>query len=155
MGHKITGQVKAGKMDAVAVALHRLKQRGGNALGGLALIVAWEHPVDVGVIEGPEPLSHVHGKAVDAGNHQNFVAGKNGLLFLQTAERLHQPGADVHLLYLVAADAAHYGAGLLAAAEPEPLDFHALTVGGVQRVQNFLFHAVTSCFSTRASRLPG
>ena len=90
MGHKIAGQIKGCKMDAVFIALHRLKQCRRNALGRFALIVAGEHPIDVRFVHRPEPAAHVHGKMVDAGHHQQLVAGRNSALLFQSAQLFHQ-----------------------------------------------------------------
>ena len=155
MGHKIAGQIEGGKMDAVFVALHRLKQCRRNALGRFPLIVAREHPVDVRFVHGPEPASHIHGKVVDAGHHQQLIAGGNGSLLLQLPELFYQQRADIHLLHLVAAHGSHHGAGLFSLAKAEALDPELLAVGRFQLVKRFFSHFWNPPVRMRASRLPG
>lgn len=80
MGYEIAGQIERRKVDAVFVPLHGLKQGRRDALGRFALVVAGKHPVDVGFAHHPEAAAHIHGKMVDAGHHQQFVARSNGTL---------------------------------------------------------------------------
>ncbi len=121
-------------MYAIPVFLNRVKQGSGNALGSLALVIAGKHPVDIGVVHGPKTLSHVHGIAVDAGNHQNLVIRHKFSTPLHLPQRLNQAGTDIHLLHLIAADAAHYGAGMFAGSKAEPLQRKLLPVWRIQRI---------------------
>ena len=74
MGNKISGHVKAGKLDSVAVVLNHVKNSRGDPLGCFPLIIAREHPVDVRVVHSPEPLADIHGRVVYRRDHQDLIA---------------------------------------------------------------------------------
>ena len=153
MGQTPARQVQAGHMDAVGITLQCLKDLRRDALGGLAGVVAGEHPVDIGVVGRPEPPPHVHGELVGAGDDQNAAfVGQRPRLF-QRRQVLDELGAQVHLLDLVAAQSAHDGQRLFAGGAEKPaLHRQRLTVGGVQGEQNFLSHTLPP--NTRAISEP-
>ena len=155
VGQEVAGHVEGGELDAEPIGTDLLEELGGDALGGLALKVAGEHAVDVGVVQRPEALADVHGEVVDGGHHQDLPAGGELSLLLQPGEPAHQLGGDVHLLHLVAAQRAHDAGGLFALAEAEARDAQVVAVEGLQAEQNFALHAwASSLDSTRAISEP-
>lgn len=64
MGHKVTRQIKAGKMDAVAVTLDRIKKRPRNALGRLALHITGEYAVHVQIEQRHAALDRVDAQRI-------------------------------------------------------------------------------------------
>ena len=140
MGNEVPGHIEGGQLNAVGVVLDRRKDPGGNALGGLAQVIAREHPVDVGVVHGPEPAANVDGGAVAAGDHQNTLSLCDAALAFDLFERFHKLGADVELLDLVAPGGAHDTGGLFLPAEVVAVDVHAVPVGRGQLEQQFLTH---------------
>ena len=83
MGREAALHIVAGEVNAEAVVVDMLEHPGGNALGRLAQVVAWKHPVDVRIVRRPEPLADVHGVAVHRGDYQNGLAGADFSLLLQ------------------------------------------------------------------------
>ena len=61
--------VVGGYLDPEAVVMHGLEYAVGDPLGSLALAVAGEHAVDVGVVHGPEALADVHREGVGTWDH--------------------------------------------------------------------------------------
>ena len=155
MGQEVTGHVEGGELDAELIGTDLLEELCGDALGGLALKVAGEHAVDVGVVQRPEALADVHGEVVHRGHHQDLPSGSQPALLLQPGESAHQLGGDVHLLHLVAAQRAHDAGGLFALAEAETHDTQIVPVEGLQAEQNLALHAGSSSLdSTRAISEP-
>ena len=141
MGHEGARHVEGRKLDAVAVLLDYIEQRSGNALGGLPLVVAGEHAVDVRVVDGPEALADVHGVGVDAGDHQDLVSRLQPPGLLEGRQPADQPGAAVQLLVLVAAHGPHNAQRLLPLAEGEARDAEIVPVEGVNLVQHLTLHS--------------
>ena len=113
MGQAAPGDIQAGDVDAILIALKGGEDPLGDALGGLPLAVAGEHAVDVSVVRRPEPPPHIHRGLVGAGNDQNAAPGAEGTLLLQFGQSLDQLGADVHLLDFVPTHGSHNGQTLL------------------------------------------
>ena len=147
MGQMVAGQVEAGQVHAVPVALQRREDPRRNALGGLALVIAGEHPVDVGVVGGPEPAPHIHRELVGAGNDQDSAVGGKLACRLGGFQGADQLAADVHLLDFIAPQRAHHRQAFLAGiAEPPGPHLQRRTVGGVDGKQDFLFHCTAAPF---------
>lgn len=64
MGNELSRHVERCELESVAETFEMLEDGRGDALGGLALVIAWEHTVDVGAVHSPEASSHVHGEWV-------------------------------------------------------------------------------------------
>ena len=58
--HEVAGDVETCHLYAELESFEALEDCGCDALGCLALVVAWEHTVDVGVVHCPESSCHVH-----------------------------------------------------------------------------------------------
>lgn len=109
VGHEVAGDVEAGQLDAVGIALDLLEEGGGDALRGLAPVVAGEHAVDVCPVHRPEAFLDVHGEGVDGGDDEDLLVAVELPLLLQAGELAHELGADVLLLYLIAPHGFHDG----------------------------------------------
>ena len=132
MGQQVAGQIEAGEVDAVRVALNGGKNMGGNALGGLPLVIAGEHPVDVRVVRRPEPAAYIHGKLVGTGHHQDAAVRGQQAVPLQLLQSLNKLGADIHLLDLVAPEGAHDGKALFLRVSKAPaLHRQGMAVRGI------------------------
>ena len=60
MGNEVAGDVEACHLYAELESFEALEDSGSYALGCLALVIAGEHSVDVGVVHRPETSCHVH-----------------------------------------------------------------------------------------------
>ncbi len=92
---EVSFEVKRRHLDAIAPAAHRLEQPSRDALGGLSLVVAGKHAVDIGVVHGPEALADVHGDVVRAGNDHDLLAGGDAAFGLDAPQAVHELRADV------------------------------------------------------------
>ena len=115
-------------MDAAAVILNSLKKPSRYALRGFTQIVPRKHSVNIAAIHRPEAFADVHGKAVGTGNDEYFVPRQQIAALLYFRQRFYKPRAGVHLLYLIAAYAAHNGAGFFAFAKAEAFQQKVLPV---------------------------
>ena len=140
MGDEVARHIKGWELDAEAVALNAVEHTGGDALGGLALGVAREHPVDVRVVHRPEPLSDVHREMVDRRDDENFIALDQHAALFEILQGVHELGADVQLLNLVAAHRADDADGLVALAEAVAGNLHRLAVRRGHFVEYFFNH---------------
>ena len=70
MGNKVPRQIKAGQMDTPLISLQCRKDSICQTLGGFPSSITGEHAVDIRIVQGPETLTHVHGKLPGTGNHQ-------------------------------------------------------------------------------------
>ena len=158
MVEEVAPQVEAREMHAHLETLHALEETRGDALGGLALVVAGHHAVDVGAVAHPEAPAHVHGGGVDAGDDHHEAARLHLAVGLDLAHLVDQTGADVGLLDLVAAHGTDEGDGLLEVrginirlaqavpvgryAEQEGAHRHGVAVGQVDVEEGLLEHAL-------------
>ena len=157
MGQEYPGLIEARQLYAVLVPPQTAENAVGYALGGLALVVAREHTVNVGVVHRPEALADVHGVVIHAGDNEYLAVLGYAPAGFELFELLHAAGADVHLLDFVAAHGPNYGYGFSAVSEDEPRDVKLLAVGRTQREKYLFLHFASppaAGFSIRESSDP-
>ena len=142
VGEKPPAQVKARELDAERVALHGIEEPRGDALRGLALVVAREHAVDVGVVDRPKALVDVHGERVDGRHDDDLLGGVQQVRPFEGGEPAHEVGRDKGLLHLVAAHGTHDGAARLGVrvAEYSRADRERLAIRGLERKEGLVLH---------------
>ena len=153
MGHEVARHVVTGQLDAVFVAAQAREDGGGNALGGLPLVVAGEHAVDVGGVHSPEASADVHGEWVARGYDENAVAVSDASPLLDEVQAVDQLRTDVLLLHLVAAHGSYDGERLLAVAKVIARDAEVVAAGRCHLKYCFFSHRNSSLFTIHFSPL--
>ena len=155
VGEKRAAQVEARELDAVVVAGNRLEDARRDALRGLALVVAGEHAVHVGVVDRPEALVNVHGKRVRCRDHEDALLPVEQALPLEFAKAPDEVRRDEGLLHLVAAHGADDSTARLRVrvAEFRCADLHRFPIGRGKRKDDLRPHRSSS--KMRATSEPG
>ncbi len=148
-----TGLIKTGELDAVPVKLQRGEEPVRDALRRAACGVAGEAAVDVHVFRRPKAGPHVHGGADGRRDDGNGPPGEDAAVLFHVPQEGYQPGTDVQLLDLVAAQGAQDDAALFAFPEAVGEDLHIIPEVRRDGVQDFFFH--TGSFRMRAISVPG
>ena len=128
MGNKVSGQIKAGQMDAPFISLQRCKEPVREALGRLPCSIAGKHAVDVRIVQRPEAFAHVHGELSCTGNHHHAAVRSKSSRCFQFRKFTHKARRRVHLLHFVAPDGAHHSQRFFPRAETVPIHRDGLTV---------------------------
>ena len=74
MGNKISGHIKAGKLDTVTVAFYFFKKSCSNPFRCLSFFVSRKHTVNIRIISRPEALSYINRIVIYMGNHKDLIA---------------------------------------------------------------------------------
>lgn len=77
------------ELNSPLIVSDRLKECSGYALGGLSLVVAGEHAVDVSIVHCPEAFLDIEGEGVDSGDDEDTQLGRDGILRLELREILN------------------------------------------------------------------
>ena len=143
VGHEIAGQVKTGHLQTILVVLQLLKKCCRDALGRLALVIAWEHAIDVGVVHRPKPAVDIHREGVATGNNHNALPTRDLSVLLYIAEQVDKASTEVLLLNLITTHGSHDSNGLLAAAELKSAYAEVVPTGRCHLIKGLYFHLST------------
>jgi hypothetical protein len=140
MGHEFSRSVKGRKLDPINVIPDLRKQRIGQTVRRLPVIISRKTPIDIRFLDTEKAAADIHGIGIDGRNHQNLFAGTDTAVVFQFPQCLHQLGTDIHLLDLIASGCANDAGRLLALAELKALDAHIFSVGRMYGINISLKH---------------